>query len=240
MFKEYAPMSPYAFSLDNPIIFRDKDGNVVVGGDGKEVTYKRSGDGLIEWSSNATADIQRIGNAMLSTTTGTEAYNYWQDLPNKVSLKLDTKSAPKSASGNPIYGENDARHDRKTGELKPGKFKVTIYLKNIQNDNKDGLYSQKIDDDEAIGAVGTHERWHLDPTQAKLDDVHTNPFTGICREDEEPPSQNLTSNSEVNFRSEYRANKGVKGDAWKSIYTNLGYNGLDENNKPKKSEEPKK
>ncbi|HRF80305.1 MAG TPA: RHS repeat-associated core domain-containing protein [Flavobacteriales bacterium] len=47
---EYAPVSPYVFTLNNPIIFIDGNGEVVVGADGKPVTYTRSKDGTITWS----------------------------------------------------------------------------------------------------------------------------------------------------------------------------------------------
>lgn len=40
--KDYVPMTPYHFSLDNPILFVDKDGNVVVDANGHPVTISIS------------------------------------------------------------------------------------------------------------------------------------------------------------------------------------------------------
>jgi len=72
---EYAPVSPYVFTLNNPIIFIDGNGEVVVGADGEPVTYTRSKDGTISWSQNATADVMALGDAMLKTPKGSEIFD---------------------------------------------------------------------------------------------------------------------------------------------------------------------
>ena len=90
--REYAPISPYVISLNNPLIFRDADGNYVIGSDGKPVTYTQGKNGQIKWSSNATADVKKIGEAMLKTEKGKQVFDKMVASRGKVHLKYSEKA----------------------------------------------------------------------------------------------------------------------------------------------------
>lgn len=82
----YPGISPYAAFANNPIIFKDRNGKFVEGIDGKPVTYKMLTGGRIQWSSNASADAKRIGNAMTKTSTGREMFTKMQNTTYAIGL----------------------------------------------------------------------------------------------------------------------------------------------------------
>lgn len=222
---KYAPINPYAFCLNNPLIFRDMDGREVIGLDGKPVNYTRNSDGSIEWSANVTDDIKRIGGAMLKTKHGEEAFNKWQDMPTEVRLVFNDTKSPKGYHGVTRPGlfrlkDEDGYYER---------VKVIIYSKTLEGDNN--RFSKRVDMDEAIGAVSTHESWHADPVQIKLDHNHPAELS-------QDPGENLPLNSEVTFREQYKANHGDNSSEWKNPYNRKGYYGLGDDNRPRTTGSP--
>jgi hypothetical protein len=99
----YPGISPYTAFADNPIMFMDKDGEKVYGADGKPVTYEMLTNGKIVWSANASKATQRIGNAMLKTTTGKEMFAKMQEKNYFIELKFDKKSG----EGSGTFGYTD-------------------------------------------------------------------------------------------------------------------------------------
>ncbi|WP_299125882.1 DUF6443 domain-containing protein [uncultured Tenacibaculum sp.] len=58
----YVGNSTYHYSANNPIYFKDVDGNYYVGADGKRVTTSVAKDGSIKLSSNASTDLKKMAN----------------------------------------------------------------------------------------------------------------------------------------------------------------------------------
>jgi hypothetical protein len=175
----YLPISPYAYSLNNPIIFRDADGNYVVGSDGKAVTCNNEG-GQIKWSANATADVRRIGNTLLKTTIGTEQFVKAQDASYGINLKIT------SILNHKLLG-NTVTHFTWDDKTKKGEMKsadITIYEGSLKQQEADfcvsgcnpttdqgNLYQQVSKEgstDADIAAVAAHEMEHAaDPQNVK-------------------------------------------------------------------------
>ncbi len=62
MASSYYDYSPYHYSGNNPILFKDVDGRYYVGTDGKPVVTTVNDNGKIQLSSNASADLQRMAS----------------------------------------------------------------------------------------------------------------------------------------------------------------------------------
>jgi RHS repeat-associated protein len=226
--RKYAPISPYVFALNSPIIFMDGDGRVVIGTDGKPVTYEKGENGVIKWSENASADVVKVGNAMLTTTFGEKAFNKWQDASTKIKIVVDTKTQSNDlAQTNPTRDENGEPLVSENGQYIEAT--VTFFQKKIDADRSEnsGKRFEGASEEEAYGTVGTHEVYHNEPGQIKLDKK-------TPTETQQDPKKNLPINSEVNFRKEYQdkhPDQKAKTEKGMKVYEQRGYSGVKE---PKK------
>jgi RHS repeat-associated protein len=224
--KLYAPISPYAYALNSPIMFTDSDGNVVIGSDGKPVTYERGEDGVVKWSENATTDVIEVGNAMLSTEFGEKAFNKWQNADTKITITIDREIAPEDgnyAETKPTLADDGYGKVNKDGQYEEAE--IIFYEKNIEKNREEGSGErfEGASREETLGAVGTHEVYHNEKKQINLD--IRQPI-----ELEQNPKKNLPINSEMNFRKEYHEKKpGQKNSGtWEQNYKQSGYEGVDE------------
>jgi len=214
-YKDYIPISPFVFGLNNAINFYDKDGNIVVGSDNQAVTYKRNDDGTITWSSNATDDIIKVGNSMLATKSGEIAFNKWQSAETKVHIQIDYETMPKGRTAETIPYESTLNSDGQYKEIK-----VVFYDKKIKAEMatpNNRWYGAGYE--EALGAIGTHEVYHNDKEQIQLD-LHS------ISEISQDPIKNKPINAEINYREQYHYKNNIPGIEWKEPYLKNGYDGL--------------
>lgn len=118
-------------------MFTDSDGNVVIGSDGKPVTYERGEDGVVKWSENATTDVIEVGNAMLSTEFGEKAFNKWQNADTKITITIDREIAPEDgnyAETKPTLADDGYGKVNKDGQYEEAE--IIFYEKNIEKNRK--------------------------------------------------------------------------------------------------------
>ena len=171
---KYPQLSPYSYCAGNPIIFRDADGNYIVGIDGQPVTYTTGKDGQINWSSNASADVQRLGNAMLKYPTGNEVFNKMQQTDYAISVKI----SPDIKTDRVGYTNKNLLWNKTTNKVaKVKSMDITLYEGNYKemkekiakgvnyNSTQQGaLYQESIEKtnslDNALAADLVHEGIH--------------------------------------------------------------------------------
>ncbi|MDL2297307.1 hypothetical protein LJC37_05060 [Bacteroidales bacterium OttesenSCG-928-E04] len=135
----------------------DPTGEYIVGTDGKAVSYSRGENGTIVWSKNASKDVQRVGNSMLQTQTGTEWFDKMRDAKHSVNIEIDNTEQTHTNLGSCEITMPDGSTD--PNDVK--KAKITIFEQNIvkqikEAPNKYGDFTVN----EMIGSVGGHEGVH--------------------------------------------------------------------------------
>ena len=117
----------YSYARGNPLKYIDPTGQYIVGIDGNPVTYTRNSDGNVIWSKNASADVQRIGNAMLQTKTGAESLGNMIDAKHGISLRIDKTEQNHTNRG--LCSNNIPPYSRDPNDIK-GSI-ITIFEQNI-------------------------------------------------------------------------------------------------------------
>lgn len=136
--ENYIGFSPYHFSGNNPINYRDVDGRYYVGTNGKKVNFTQGKDGTIKVGKNASAELRRLVNSVNSSGSKTAIAQIMTASQNesKIHVKIT-----KEKIDNGLLGVHQA-HDKDGNMLKwddeKGDFNGTPAYVN----GKDGVYSE--------------------------------------------------------------------------------------------------
>lgn len=201
-FRNYVPISPYAFVINNPISLIDIDGGTVYDGDTEveikidaqtgSATYQLKGGG--EVSDHFKANGQVIINAMIQTARGQRDAQDIIDMPAEVKMIYDqeTPSTDKTS-----YGETKANHNY-------SKITMVIYKNELLNKQKRWFQAggDLTSEEEGIGAAAVHEKWHWGPDQRKKELKYPKTSRQSFWKHEETPL-----NAEYDYRKEYREKK---------------------------------
>jgi hypothetical protein len=175
MAEKYYSISPYAYCANNPVRFIDPTGKWIAGTNGKPVTYSEK----TGWSKNASADVQRIGNAMMLTPEGKNVFNKMKATDYGISIyyKEGFHSEKRDKYGETIidYSKNSKKINSVEINLYSGRIEedIAVYQqanqpgKKLMNPTeKDNLLLKQLPTvTERIGQVGSHEGTHAtDPS----------------------------------------------------------------------------
>ena len=198
MASKYPSLSPYVYCANNPIKLVDPNGEEIVGTDGKAVSYNYDDKGNVVWSTNASDDTKRIGNAMLQTEAGKEQLDFLiSGTKTKITMKISADNRG-SVMGEMIPGKSTKNKD---GSIELMSATIMIYegsiinyldKDNTKNDNmisdctNMGMLVRETNPtiDQFIGAEACHEAEHVRPDNLMLN------FNGAKQEEvEKSPNQ---------------------------------------------------
>lgn len=188
--EKYYSISPYAFVANNPIKYKDANGAYIVGTDNQAVFFERK-NGQIEWSKNASIDVQRVGNAMLKTKTGSDVFKSMQDADHSIKLEMDyTSITPGTfAHTEPSYDKDGNVTSVTTkffmGEIRDFANKATTGSRDKQSQ---AMWDNKFTEEEVLGANGAHEGVHATDKQ-NLKDLYDNTYKGTNKNIETGPEK---------------------------------------------------
>lgn len=155
--KLYVPISPYAYSLNNPIYFIDADGNIVYGTDGKPVTIEQNSSG--NWVIKGKPDkaTNKLFKAMLKTPKGVEAVQGYTDLKADEFRFAETTANDLGGAHGQI-SPVDKEGKSLTSEYDEGfaAFLVQFTTEDTKEDDRMTGWS----DEEKMNVIGTHEKTH--------------------------------------------------------------------------------
>ena len=231
--RNYIPISPYVFSLNNPISLIDPDGRVITDPQGREIivtidentrtaTYKyKNGKSVKKGFYKYSAPVIE---KMLLTDDGVKALKDMIKMPTKIELVYDNWTSANDTRGEYANTLPDGR--KVTGQDGKEYYKfatVTLYEKRIaekehEYKKADGTIvkvpnrfaADGADLDEGLNAAAVHEKWHLDPDQITIDEGSKKiPLL---------EKEKKTINAEYNAREQYRHSKGNTSEQWKEFY----------------------
>ena len=157
--EKYYGVSPYVYCNNLPARYIDTDGRKIVDTKGNIIYTKDGG-----WTKTASQDAQRIGNAMMQTRTGTIQFEKMVNADHDITLSISSESKIEKDKNRKKYRLGTSQKHFVADKLKS--VDIIIFegtLNEFTNANTPKAKKYKVstkNNDEAIGAVATHESVH--------------------------------------------------------------------------------
>ena len=162
--EKYYGVSPYVYCNNLPARYIDTDGRKIVDTKGNIIYTKDGG-----WTKTASQDAQRIGNAMMQTRTGTIQFEKMVNADHDITLSISSESKIEKDKNRKKYRLGTSQKHFVADKLKS--VDIIIFegtLNEFTNANTPKAKKYKVstkNNDEAIGAVATHESVHATDEQ---------------------------------------------------------------------------
>lgn len=156
--KHYVPISPYAFALNNPIYFVDKDGRVVYGLDGKPVTINKDNAGNYVINGKPDAHTNKLFSAMIKTPKGAESAIGYTTSKDEFRFTEKTEVIDIQTNSS-VHGETfpaDEKGNRLAEETDPNFHYFQVDYTTASIKDRMDTWSEE----EKLNVIGTHEKAH--------------------------------------------------------------------------------
>jgi RHS repeat-associated protein len=229
----YPDISPYAYALNNPIIFTDPGGDVVVDpASGKKVVkvdgqwktiQKVNKDGTTTYgdvSDKFTKVSQPVLDVLTSSKIGNQIYEQLQNIETEVSIDTEDEYNLEALNTKGSNSEWSTKSGTQSTDSKTGLYKSQVIITPNLDKIKEQAAADGIDYEEKLLQVMSVEKDHIS-TKEQID-LEKNPENFDTKEGKEAIYGGLL-NEAVRVGKEYRKEKGQTPDA-SSNYPVIRYN----------------
>ena len=137
LFRQYVPLTPYHFTLNNPICFKDNNGKVVIDANGNPVTLSKDDKGNISFNSDIAPATKELLNYYLKSNVGKTQLEKMDVTVTKITIEESQQAAFQHDKETNTYElllgvtESTGKAKEKDGTTTYKESKITLYVGSV-------------------------------------------------------------------------------------------------------------